>query len=139
MNLKLKAQYITEQQFAAAYANGAGCGNYRLRQTDLSQQQAQFLLAHLCGERLLEVGCGDGWLALQLAKQGQCVVATDLVFVSASTARSNACRAGTALEAGVANVERLPFAAKAFDTVVCCHTLEHVQHFEQAIHEIIRV
>jgi ubiquinone/menaquinone biosynthesis C-methylase UbiE len=38
-----------------------------------------------------------------------------------------------------AAVERLPFPDRAFDTVVCAHTLEHVQELEAAIRELRRV
>jgi ubiquinone/menaquinone biosynthesis C-methylase UbiE len=38
-----------------------------------------------------------------------------------------------------ANVEKLPFGDKSFDTVICAHTLEHVQNIYQAICELRRV
>jgi SAM-dependent methyltransferase len=37
------------------------------------------------------------------------------------------------------DIERLPFADKAFDFVICSHVLEHVEHPERAVAELQRV
>src|SRR3546814_1129402 len=38
-----------------------------------------------------------------------------------------------------ANIERLPFPDKSFDTVICTHVLEHILDFRGALAELRRV
>jgi len=39
----------------------------------------------------------------------------------------------------IAAVERLPFATKSFDFVICSHVIEHVEHPDRALRELERV
>jgi ubiquinone/menaquinone biosynthesis C-methylase UbiE len=48
-------------------------------------------------------------------------------------------RAHAAITCVEASIERLPFDDGQFDTVVCTHTLEHVQHLQRAVDELRRV
>jgi ubiquinone/menaquinone biosynthesis C-methylase UbiE len=61
------------------------------------------------------------------------VTATDIVLDESAVARY------PDVNFTAANVEDLPFPDRSFDTVVCTHTLEHVQNLQQAIGELRRV
>ena len=96
----------------------------------------------LDGKRVLEAGCGRGalthWLSSQAAKAT--VVGTD---VSTAALRRAAVvpHEGTATPVGwpASDVAQLPFADGAFDTVICCETIEHVLDPAAAVRELARV
>ncbi len=85
---------------------------------------------------VLDAGCGDGYLLQSLQGHGRTLTGIDLSELAIVKAGERLGE-GVALSAG--NVERLPFADKSFDVVVSAHTLEHVQNFEVAVSELIRV
>jgi SAM-dependent methyltransferase len=91
---------------------------------------------HLSGaRRVLDVGCGEGQVARHLAGPGVEVVGVDVTMAQISVARD---RAGGPLYAR-ARAEALPCAGAAFDAVLVCLALEHVDAFEAAIDEVARV
>ena len=91
---------------------------------------------HLAGfRRVLDVGCGEGQLARRLAGLGADVVGLDPTPSQVIEARA---RAGGPAYA-MSGAERLPVRSAAFDAVVMCLVLEHLDPFEPAIHEIARV
>jgi len=102
-------------------------------ETDLNAACVKEILASLAGESILEVGCGRGYLLEQMAGKQREVTGCDIVISSALQSRLPDVRLVQA------NIESLPFKAGEFDTVVCTHTLEHVQHLELAISELRRV
>ena len=85
-------------------------------------------LAHLKGQRALDVGCGGGILAEAMARRASHVTGVDLATRPLGVARLHA------LEAGVENIEYREIAAEAlaaeapgrFDVVTCMEMLEHV-------------
>jgi len=85
-------------------------------------------LAHLKGQRALDVGCGGGILAEAMARRASQVTGVDLATRPLGVARLHA------LEAGVENIEYREIAAEAlaaeapgrFDVVTCMEMLEHV-------------
>jgi SAM-dependent methyltransferase len=92
--------------------------------------------AHLAdATRLLDVGCGEGQLSRRMAAHGPSTVGIDPTAGQLVTA---AARGGDVRYAR-AQAEALPFADGAFDAVVICLTLEHLDPFEPAVHEVARV
>jgi SAM-dependent methyltransferase len=85
--------------------------------------------------RVLDVGCGEGQAARRLARHGVDVVGLDPTRSQLTLARA---RAGTPVYAR-AVAEALPARTGAFDGVLMCLVLEHLDPFEPAIHEIARV
>ncbi len=84
---------------------------------------------------MLDVGCGEGQVARCIASMGAAVVGVDPTPSQVSMARERA--GGPHYLRGRA--EALPCASGAFDTVVLCLALEHVDAFETAIQEVARV
>lgn len=102
------------------------------RETDLNKQCIAAIEELVIGDSVLDIACGRGFLAKRLAKK-LCVTAADFI-VDKQLAEGNShirfCRADLA---------GLPFVDNGFDTVICCHTLEHLQRPEHAINELRRV
>lgn len=103
------------------------------RDTDLNDECFKEILKHVKGNNVLEAGCGKCVLSRELSKKGYRVTASDIIIDEDMKKRNSM----VSLE--YANVEKLPFGDKSFDTVICAHTLEHVQNIYQAICELRRV
>ena len=84
------------------------------------------------GRTVLDVGCGRGYLADQLSRAGFDVTACDFRIPDEVRARFPRIRFEQA------RAEALPFANGDFDTVICTHTLEHVQNLSVVIDELRR-
>ena len=88
------------------------------------------------GDRVLDLGCGEGSFAAALAGAGAQVTMADV----ASGALERARQAAPAAEAVLlAEDEPLPFAADAFDVAWCGETLEHVADATGLATELRRV
>jgi SAM-dependent methyltransferase len=85
--------------------------------------------------RVLDIGCGEGQVSRRIARLGAGVVGID---PTASQIRAAFTRGGRARFVQ-AKAEEVPFPGAAFDAVVLCLVLEHVDPFEPAIHEVARV
>jgi SAM-dependent methyltransferase len=132
LDFKERAFAMSPREFADAYA-ALDAGGARYRDTDTTPGQ----LAAICEAargRVLEVGSGNGVVAAALVAAGREVTALEVTLGSAmETERRAHCRVA------LAGLPALPFADKAFDTVVCAHTLEHVPDLYAAVRELRRV
>ena len=91
---------------------------------------------HAAGaRRVLDIGCGEGQVARQLAASGARVVGLDptAAQITAASGRAGGPRYLRA------RAEALPCGDATFDTVVLCAALEHVEDFEGALQEVARV
>ncbi len=91
------------------------------------------------GLRVLDVGCGGGLLAEELARRGCLVTGIDQSARSIATARSHAALGGLPIAYDVGPGETLPYPDGAFDVVTCVDVLEHVEDVDAVIAEIARV
>lgn len=89
------------------------------------------------GLRVLDAGCGEGYLARELAARGAEVVGADSCR-GLVTAAGAAGRSGPAAFT-CASVDALPLRAEAFDLVVCNHLFSHLHDPAPAIGEFARV
>jgi len=87
----------------------------------------------------LDVGCGTGFLALELAARGHQVVGVDFAPAMIDEARRKAAARGLSVRFDEADAEQLPFAPRSFDLVISRHVLWTLPHPEAAIDEWIRV
>ena len=93
----------------------------------------------LRGRRVLEVGCGLGAVAGELARQGARVTALDLTWTGAKAAARRFCLDRTRAEAVQADAEQLPFADESFDSVWSWGVIHHATTPSRAVAEIHRV
>lgn len=99
-----------------------------------------FLAALGGARRVLDVGTGDGWPGLPLARHVHEVVALDPSPRRAELARANARKQGlTNVEVVCAPAEALPFPDGSFDGVVAGTAFEQCQDPLQALREAHRV
>jgi len=80
-----------------------------------------------------EVGCGEGELAIRLARRGLCVRGSDAFPEVLEEARRRAAVAGVPIEFEATPVERLDPDQDAAELVLCCEVLEHVEDPEGAL------
>ena len=94
--------------------------------------------AAACGGRALEVGCGDGELALALARRGLRVTGIDLSEARIATARAAARAAGDGdnprFIAGDLNIMPLP--PGPFDVVLARDALHHIVELDALLERI---
>jgi 2-polyprenyl-6-hydroxyphenyl methylase / 3-demethylubiquinone-9 3-methyltransferase len=88
---------------------------------------------------VLDVGCGGGILSEEFAKIGCHVTGIDPSVPSLDAARKHAANEGLTIEYHHASGESIPFDANAFDVVICCDVLEHVNDLEKTLREVARV
>jgi SAM-dependent methyltransferase len=86
-------------------------------------------------DRVLDVGCGEGQLSRRVAGRGAWAVGVDPTAAQLAAAVDR----GGGVRYVRSAAETLPFASGAFDAVVICLTLEHLDPFEPAIREVGRV
>ena len=102
------------------------------------------MMAEACGTGLgsisvLDVGCGGGLFAEEVARLGCQVSGVDVSERSIEVARSHAATSGLSISYHVASGENLPFGDGHFDVVYCCDVLEHVDDPDGVIAQSARV
>ncbi len=96
-----------------------------------------FLLEHVAaGERVLDLGCGDGTFAAELLTAGCTVTMADVAEEALRRAR---LRAPQAQAVALLDGGALPFAEDAFDVVWAGEVLEHVADVVGLLAEVRRV
>ena len=98
------------------------------------------------GERVLDVGCGEGRHSWETCKRNDCLIcALDLDETNLKKAhyalylmeQQGETRGKWLLARG--NITRLPFKDASFDKVICSEVLEHIPNDLQGIKELVRV
>lgn len=129
MDFKRIVQGLSDEEYRALYAGIRSIGN--ARETSLNTK-CQDRIRKACSGgpfRILDLGCGGGYLVRLLEGDGHEVWGADM-------------QAGP--HPGVKNyvscmAEELPFPDGHFDIVVCTHTLEHLRRPGVALAEMKRV
>jgi ubiquinone/menaquinone biosynthesis C-methylase UbiE len=87
----------------------------------------------------IDLGCGTGFLSLELSARGHRVTGVDFAPAMLTEARKKAAAQGLAVDFREGDAEQLPFAAASFDLAISRHVLWTLPHPEAAIDEWIRV
>ncbi len=85
------------------------------------------------GERILDLGCGDGQLTLRLAETGAHLTGAD------ASAQMVAAARGRGVQADHANAESLPYADRSFDAVFSNAVLHWVRDHDAMLAQVHRV
>jgi ubiquinone/menaquinone biosynthesis C-methylase UbiE len=100
------------------------------------------LIPSLSGTNILDVGCGIGSLAINMAKAkpGSIIYGVDIIDGSIEQCRLNA-RIENVFNTNftVASAYELPFEKEYFDTVTCFFMLHHLDDVAKALKDIKRV
>ena len=109
----------------------------RGKETKISKGLRRDVIARLIGggERLLDVGCGDGTFAALVKNKYQEVYGVDLSAEAIRRARGK----GVKVFQVDLNSQPLPFELDCFDTVTCLDVIEHVFDPRVLLEEIYRV
>jgi ubiquinone/menaquinone biosynthesis C-methylase UbiE len=101
-------------------------------------EQLATLVVQTQPKTLLDVGCGEGFVAAFLKQRLPEVeiMGVDISESALTYARTHFGRYATFYQG---NIYRLPFPDRAFDTVVCSEVLEHLEDPGRAIAELKRV
>ena len=97
------------------------------------------LIGDVSGRTVLDVGCGDGELAVELSKRGAKVTGIDVSARMIESARERAQQHGADVTLKVATAQDLPFAPHAFDVVVAVTVLCFVEDAAPVLRETVRV
>lgn len=105
------------------------------RNTDLNEKCIQYILNHITGDNILDIACGTGYLAKQIAlsNKNKKVIGVDFSL----NKHSNLVIDNLTLQYGT--LLDMDFDDDFFDTVICAHTLEHLYNPIEAIGELRRV
>jgi 2-polyprenyl-6-hydroxyphenyl methylase / 3-demethylubiquinone-9 3-methyltransferase len=90
------------------------------------------------GLRVLDIGCGGGFLAEEFAALGCRVTGVDPSPASVGAARAHAAGRGLRIDYRVGAGEELPVPDAAFSVACCCDVLEHVSDVDRVISETAR-
>ncbi len=108
--------------------------------TDYRRQALQrMLLPWIKGPRVLDAGCGMGFMTTALARLGHRVVAVDIEHEFVATAiRDN--RSGARIADGLVFADsQFPFADASYDTIVSLDVIEHIADDARVLQEFARL
>lgn len=97
------------------------------------------LIGDVRGKSLLDIGCGDGELAVALSQRGARVTGVDASAQAIEAARRRALRDGADVSFQVADARHLPFPASAFDAVTAVTVLCFIGKPEPVLRQAARV
>ena len=91
------------------------------------------------GKVVIDVGCGGGLMAEEIARLGADVIGVDPSAASIATARAHATASGLAIDYRIGAGEHLPAGDACADVVYCVDVLEHVADLDAVLGETARV
>jgi len=94
------------------------------------------LVARTGAHEAHEIGCGEGELAIRLARRGLRVRGSDVSPEVIAEARARAVDAGLELELKAAPIEALDPSGDGAELIVCCEVMEHLDDPEAALETV---
>jgi ubiquinone/menaquinone biosynthesis C-methylase UbiE len=91
--------------------------------------------------RIIDVGCGAGFLTFDLARRGLQGVGIDGATSMIETCEAEAGRAGISerWQYKQADVEQIPYPDHSFDAAICCGVIEYLPEDGELLREVRRV
>ena len=128
MDFKDRVIELSKDEFNNTYINLKS--RARDRKTDLNDKSIKYILENIDSRsvKIIDVGCGNGYLLESIngnfEKYG-CDLYDNHNNLSFRYIKGD--------------LECLPFDDNSFDTVLCCHTIEHLPNIYKAVSELIRI
>lgn len=91
------------------------------------------------GKKVFDVGCGNGWILSQYAKNGAKVFGMDLTLRGVGISSERFKQSGVKCNLVNASAEEIPFADNSFDLVTSLGVIHHTPRTELCAKELIRV
>jgi 2-polyprenyl-3-methyl-5-hydroxy-6-metoxy-1,4-benzoquinol methylase len=107
--------------------------------TGLTNQAVQDAAGQVDGARILDAGCGEGYLSRFFADRGAKVTGIDFSTELIEAARNHKLTAELPVSFDVGSVDALPYDESTFDLVLCNHVMNDLQDPQLAISEFARV
>lgn len=109
-----------------------------------AHQQARYDLilesiGDIAGKSVCDLGSGDGALSSLLAKNGAILTAVDNEPAGLKLAESIFNEEGISATFVLGSVEQIPLPDSAFDIVVSCDVIEHLDHYDKHVAEAARI
>jgi ubiquinone/menaquinone biosynthesis C-methylase UbiE len=101
--------------------------------------QSMYEFDRHAGEKVLDIGCGNGWLVWNFAQNGAKITGVDLTSVAIELTKKRLAIYDLSADLRIANAESLPFADNSFDYLTSAGVLHHTPDTEKAVSEAIRV
>lgn len=108
----------------------------------LNEPRFRFFEKHVSswtGKRVLDLGCGGGFVSEELARRGANVVGVDPASALLDVARAHARESDLTIDYCEGTGELIPAQDSEFDIVVCVDVLEHVADLDKVLIEVRRV
>jgi SAM-dependent methyltransferase len=132
--MRLNDPELVRREYSSDAGLAGRIAGYRFAQGPDAREVTFHAVAEVAPLRVLEVGCGQGWLSERIHRELGCdVVALDQSEHMVELTR----RRG--VEAIVGDVQALPFDDAAFDCVVAAWMLYHAADIDRALSELARV
>jgi SAM-dependent methyltransferase len=135
----------SSEQLSAAFYNRLGADGLAARTTPGWDHQILCRLREMLlpGQRILDIGCGYGRIAIPLAQAGYDVTGLDVSDVLLQSARERAVQQGASVRWVRESMCRMPLPNTSFDVVLCLwsayHELLQEEEQVQAVREMRRV
>ena len=130
----LITEETTKEEHLAEYKNYPAIEGNLQEKPFYESRYAPIFYEIKLGSKVLDLGCNDGVFMEFLKERRQCEVkGVDISEVALKIAKDKG------LDVQIADAEKLPFADKSFDAVVCMEVLSHLLDPIKALKEIRRV
>ena len=103
-------------------------------------ESLSFLVRRIAPRTILEVGCGEGFLALELARQGYMVHGLDVreQAIAFAICRARKMWLEEQLRFDLGDVYTFPAEKFKEELLICCEVLEHLENPEKALDCILK-
>lgn len=91
------------------------------------------------GKKILDVGCGNGWVLSHYAAHGAQTTGVDITEAGVDLCRKRFAAQNLKGNFVIGNAEELPFPDNSFDAVSCMGVVHHTSNPKRAVAEIHRV